>query len=84
MSWSFILSFQQNTIGQWQIVFWICFGIYMFGFLTYICLASGEEQDWARDDYVPIVTDITEDDIVSNINSVNPADDLVPDYSVST
>ena len=32
---------------QWQIVFFTAAGIYVFGVLVYICMASGEKQPWA-------------------------------------
>ncbi|KAL3281330.1 hypothetical protein HHI36_004539 [Cryptolaemus montrouzieri] len=37
------------TKGEWQIVFFVTAGIYLFGCLFYWTFASGELQDWAKE-----------------------------------
>ena len=38
----------QGSQQEWQTVFFICAGVYLFAFLFYAIFASGEEQDWAK------------------------------------
>ncbi|XP_045207494.2 sialin-like [Mercenaria mercenaria] len=38
----------KGDAGQWQIVFYIAAGIYLFGAITYGVLASGKRQKWAE------------------------------------
>ncbi|XP_072029904.1 sialin-like [Amphiura filiformis] len=67
------LTENNNTISQWRIVFWICFGIYMFGIITYTFMASGVEQPWAKEEYTVVVNASEEDQEPSEENHhVNP------------
>ncbi|XP_033121660.1 sialin-like [Anneissia japonica] len=50
------LTENNDTRQQWQIVFWICFGIYALGLLTYLLFGSGVEQEWAKDSYTGTAT----------------------------
>lgn len=38
--------FQQQTYGQWQIVFWILTATYIFGGLTFLIFGTGELLPW--------------------------------------
>ena len=38
----------QASSKQWQKVFFITVGLYCFGILSYLILASGKEQEWAN------------------------------------
>lgn len=38
----------QYDIKQWQIAFWVCCGVYMFGAVTYLLMGTGELQPWAN------------------------------------
>ncbi|CAG2217366.1 SLC17A5 [Mytilus edulis] len=38
-----------QTRAEWQIVFYIAAGMYIFGAIFYIVFASGELQPWAKD-----------------------------------
>lgn len=38
----------QETRGQWQYVFYIAGGVYLFGFLVFVIFAEGTEQSWNR------------------------------------
>ena len=56
----------QGTQAEWQIVFFICSGMYAFGAIFYIIFADGEEQEWAKQKDRPDAnqypaTDFTED-----------------------
>ncbi|XP_071942007.1 sialin-like [Antedon mediterranea] len=46
-----VLTENNETRKQWQIVFWICCGVYLLGFITYLIFGSGVEQEWAKDSY---------------------------------
>lgn len=46
----FFLS-QQNTIREWQTVFWIAATINVFGAAFFTLFAKGEVQNWALDDH---------------------------------
>nr|XP_054756776.1 sialin-like [Lytechinus pictus] len=37
----------EYDISQWQIAFWVCFGVYMFGAVTYLFMGTGALQPWA-------------------------------------
>ena len=70
----FIHNFLQNTIEQWRIVFWICSGFYLLSFVTFLLMASGEEQPWAKNVVSQPVADGNDRNTaqISNVNSVNP------------
>jgi ACS family sodium-dependent inorganic phosphate cotransporter len=38
----------QQTLGQWQIIFYTTAAVYIVEFIVYGMLASGEEQPWNR------------------------------------
>ena len=38
----------QGTQREWQVVFFICGGVYALGCVVYLIFASGEEQEWAK------------------------------------
>ncbi|XP_054836407.1 sialin isoform X1 [Eublepharis macularius] len=40
-----------NTVGEWQIVFYIAATINLFGAIFFACFSSGEVQDWAVNGY---------------------------------
>ena len=40
----------QETFERWRLIFWISFGVYMFGTVSYILLSAGEKQPWATPD----------------------------------
>jgi ACS family sodium-dependent inorganic phosphate cotransporter len=40
--------FIQQTLGQWQIIFYTTAAIYVVEFVVYAALASGEEQSWNK------------------------------------
>ena len=40
----------QGTQAEWQNVFYLCCGILAAGLLAYLAMASGEMQDWAKDE----------------------------------
>ncbi|CAH1800936.1 unnamed protein product [Owenia fusiformis] len=37
-----------GTAAEWQVVFYICTGFYLFGLLVFLIFAKGEVQDWAK------------------------------------
>ena len=41
--------YPQGTREEWQRIFFISGGLYAFGFLMFMTLARGEEQDWAKE-----------------------------------
>lgn len=41
----------QNTVGEWQTVFYIAASINLFGAIFFALFASGEVQDWAVSGY---------------------------------
>ncbi|KAK3094625.1 hypothetical protein FSP39_004159 [Pinctada imbricata] len=43
-----IITKEDQSRTQWQIVFYLAAGIYIFGALFYLIFGSGELQDWAR------------------------------------
>lgn len=45
----------QGDSGQWQIVFYIAAGVYLFGAVIYGLFASGNRQKWAevQTGYIP-------------------------------
>ncbi|XP_074656227.1 sialin-like isoform X5 [Tubulanus polymorphus] len=45
-----LLTNDDQTRGQWQIVFYIAAGIYAFGALFYVIFGSGETQYWNSDE----------------------------------
>ncbi|OWF37697.1 Sialin [Mizuhopecten yessoensis] len=47
-----------GTREEWQIVFFICAGLGVFGALVFCLLGSGEEQEWAKDPNLDIENDI--------------------------
>ena len=85
----------QPTRVQWQKVFYISAGMYVFGWVTYLLLGSGKQQSWNtpyEDLLVPI--DIPREprkpfmaDILSinhtGADSVNSSDAQLPDTSHS-
>ena len=36
----------QQTLGQWQIIFYVTAGIYLVEFIAYSLMGTGEEQHW--------------------------------------
>uniref|UniRef100_U5EX23 Putative permease of the major facilitator superfamily n=1 Tax=Corethrella appendiculata TaxID=1370023 RepID=U5EX23_9DIPT len=40
------LTYNNQTYGQWQIVFWILAGTYILGSLAYLFMGTGELQEW--------------------------------------
>ena len=58
-----VLYFFQQTIAQWQIVFYISAGIGIFGGLVYIFFADCNEQSWNK---TPIVCYTDEPATVQN------------------
>ncbi|XP_074641329.1 sialin-like [Tubulanus polymorphus] len=42
---------KHQTRQEWQIFFYICSGIGIFGAFVYLILGSGEVQTWAKNDY---------------------------------
>lgn len=40
-----------NTVGEWQVVFYIAAGINLFGAIFFALFSSGEVQDWAVNGY---------------------------------
>ncbi|XP_072029827.1 sialin-like [Amphiura filiformis] len=69
-----VLTEDNNTIGQWQIVFWISFGFFMLGFIVFLLLGSGDVQYWALDDYVPTIVEDYETSTTQGVDdySINP------------
>ncbi|XP_077990261.1 sialin-like [Glandiceps talaboti] len=45
------LTNHQQTRQQWQIVFYICAGVYLMGMVTYLMCGIGEEQEWNDPNY---------------------------------
>ena len=43
----------QQTRESWQVVFFICAGVLMFGGIVYSLLGSGVIQPWAHKDVAP-------------------------------
>lgn len=43
-----VLTTNNETQGQWQYVFYIAGGVYLFGFLVFVIFAQGTEQSWNR------------------------------------
>lgn len=43
-----VVIYFQGDAGQWQIVFYIAAGIYLYGAIVYGLLASGTRQKWAE------------------------------------
>lgn len=39
----------QRSQSEWQTVFFICAGVYMFSNIFYVIFASGEEQEWSKE-----------------------------------
>lgn len=50
-SFFFSPPFWQNTVGEWQTVFYIAACINLFGAIFFALFASGEVQDWAVSGY---------------------------------
>jgi hypothetical protein len=48
---------QDQSREQWQIVFYIAGGFYIFGSVFYGIFASGEMQPWARDDVIAVAAE---------------------------
>ncbi|XP_072029826.1 sialin-like [Amphiura filiformis] len=67
-----ILTEGNNTKDQWQIVFWICCALYLLSFVTFVLMASGEEQPWAKNDPNGPVLDVNVD---YNTSLVSDSDD---------
>ncbi|XP_022105784.1 sialin-like [Acanthaster planci] len=44
-----VITENEETFERWCIIFWIAFGIYIFGTLTFITFGSGKKQAWAMD-----------------------------------
>ena len=42
--------FLQGGTAEWQRVFFLCSGISILGWLSFLVFGSSEEQDWARGD----------------------------------
>ncbi len=57
---------------QWQIVFWICCGLIALSFITFLLMASGEEQSWANSLDAPVVDYNTTQYIDDTNRSINP------------
>ena len=81
-----IFSFQP-TRAQWQKVFYISAGVYVFGWMVYLLLGSGREQPWNT----PYETLLVPGNIpkghkpvVRNILSINNADNDCIDSSQSS
>ncbi|XP_033646519.1 sialin-like [Asterias rubens] len=45
-----VLTQDEETFERWRLIFWISFGVYMFGTVSYILLSAGEKQPWATPD----------------------------------
>jgi len=73
----------QPTRAQWQKVFYISAGVYVFGWMVYLLLGSGTEQPWNTPygagnipkEHMPVVP---------NILAVNSADNTHIDSSHSS
>ncbi|XP_060604620.1 sialin-like isoform X2 [Ruditapes philippinarum] len=48
---------EDQSREQWQIVFYIAGGFYIFGSVFYGIFASGEMQPWARDDVIAVAAE---------------------------
>ena len=44
------LSFQ-GSVEEWQLVFFVSSGIFIFGWLVYVIFSSSREQEWGRLDF---------------------------------
>ncbi|EZA49274.1 Putative inorganic phosphate cotransporter [Ooceraea biroi] len=42
----------EQTLGQWRIVFWIVFGVFILTNVIFVIYASGEVQEWNDPDFV--------------------------------
>ncbi|XP_070533110.1 sialin-like [Ptychodera flava] len=63
------LTNNQQTRGQWRIVFFICAAVYLQGFVTFLICGTGEEQPWNNSDssgrgkYKPLKTVESDSDV---------------------
>ena len=44
----FFTIIQQNTIENWQKIFWLAGGLSIFGTLIFLLMAGGHELPWAK------------------------------------
>ncbi|XP_021379747.1 uncharacterized transporter slc-17.2-like isoform X2 [Mizuhopecten yessoensis] len=65
-----------GTAEEWRLVFYGCVGVSVVGAVVFILLASGEEQEWAKD---PAFTRNVDIKVTGNDNAV-----FENDYGVST
>ena len=77
----------QPTRAQWQKVFYISAGVYVFGWMVYLLLGSGREQPWNTPyEALPVPGNIPKEHspVVPNILSINNADNDRIDSSHSS
>ncbi|CAL1526709.1 unnamed protein product [Lymnaea stagnalis] len=54
-----VITAENQTRSEWQIVFYIAAAIYVFGAIFYVIFASGELQSWAQEDHEDKGTEMT-------------------------
>ncbi|XP_069117339.1 sialin-like [Argopecten irradians] len=58
-----------GTREEWQIVFFICVGLGVFGAIVFCVFGSGEEQEWAKDPNLNVDIDISQIPVDSQSNA---------------
>ena len=79
----------QPTRAQWQKVFYISAGVFVFGWFIYLLLGSGEQQSWNtpyEDVLVPVdfPGETREPAMAADHYSINNADTHDRDHAVQT